>query len=322
MRSGASRRAIMAGFLWVFSISFCFPSYSYAVPELISPKVTDVTTTSFCMVWITDTDGKPSIEVYEDPEMAVSVNGLRTEIMPASGNDVIAAAKSKGIVKVRLIGLVPSRVYYARAVMSDKAAPDIKGYSPLLPINTAGEVLPYKQSEMGILSVSNGYPLFKVYVRPSETDNLGGLGDLVLVESAGSPYPVTALVGDGISPPYAFIDLNNVFGTAGTSLDLAGGERIQVTVYRKGLLSSLVHYRIMPEDSAGPLELQRWFFADIDIDGNVIDSDFEIFREHFRTLPDDRLYNPDYNFVQDADQSIDAREFSKFSREYGRTDVK
>jgi hypothetical protein len=66
----------------------------------------------------------------------------------------------------------------------------------------------------------------------------------------------------------------------------------------------------------------KGFFADVNLDGRVDDLDFAEFRKHYRTSPDDTNYNPDFNFVEDAEGKVDVREFSKFSKEYGRTDVR
>ncbi len=69
------------------------------------------------------------------------------------------------------------------------------------------------------------------------------------------------------------------------------------------------------------VESVKGFFADINLDDKVDEEDFAEFKKQYRTLPDDATYNPDFNFAEDTEGKVDVREFSKFSREYGRTDV-
>jgi hypothetical protein len=135
--------------------------------------------------------------------------------------------------------------------------------------------------------------------------------------------PLSAFVGDSINSGEGVLDLNNLFGGDAESLELMGGERIVLSVYRVGGLATLTHYRRAPSNVGltSVVDPEKGFFADINLDGRVDDLDFEEFRKQYRTRPDDVSYNPDFNFVDDAESRIDAREFSKFSREYGRTNV-
>ena len=119
------------------------------------------------------------------------------------------------------------------------------------------------------------------------------------------------------------IDLNNLFGPDMTSLWIKGGEQAQLRFYRGGSLSTLLHYRRLPLNSGtvSVLEPVKGFFADINQDGKVDDADFAAFRNQYRTVPDDATYNPDFKFVQTPSSKIDAQDFARFAREYGRVSV-
>ncbi len=296
-----------------------------AVPETVSVRVTDVTTSSLAVVWMTDVAATPTVEVYADSAMTTRLtDGIAVVAMPDAPQDVAAAASAKGIMKVRVNGLSPNTAYYVRAVSADPAASTSIGYSGLQQVTTAATIVPYRTATDGSLQgFANDLVSMQVYIRPNDPDAVPGQGDLILVETPGSPYPVSAFVGVGTAAPEGVLDLNNLFGTDLTSLALLGGEKAQFSVYRGGVLSTLVHYRRFATNGGivvvgAPV---KGFFADINLDGNIDDQDFTEFRKQYKTAPNDPTYNPDYNFIGDPAGVIDARNFAKFAREYGRTGV-
>ncbi|WP_054696254.1 hypothetical protein [Geotalea toluenoxydans] len=121
-----------------------------AVPETVSVRVTDVTTSSFAVVWLTDVAAMPQVEVYTDAAMT---NRLTETIslspMPDAPQEVAAAARSKGIMKIRVTGVTPNTTYYVRTVTADPAAADSISYSGVQGVNTAAEVVPYQTAEDG-----------------------------------------------------------------------------------------------------------------------------------------------------------------------------
>jgi hypothetical protein len=314
-------------------LSVCFAIYllffaaipeAMAVPETAGVRITDVTTSSFSVVWLTDVAAEPAVEVYADSAMTNQItNMLSIAAMPAGSPKIAEAARAKGIMKVRVSGLAPSTRYYVRAVTKDPSNLQSIGYSALQEAVTSSRVTPYYSENGDLKGFSNDLAAFGVYIRPSDTDPEPGLGDLILLEEEGASYPLSAFIGDWISFPEGILDLNNLFGSDAVSLDVRGGEKVVIRIYRAGGLSTLVHYRRSPLDGnmVSVVEPEKGFFADINLDGKVDDSDFAEFKKQYRTMPDDAVYNPDFNFVGDAEGKVDAREFSKFSREYGRTDV-
>jgi hypothetical protein len=297
---------------------------AFAASELSGVRVTDVTTSSFSMVWVADTVGEPEIYVYADAAMKNLLNAsLEVSILPEVSPEVRLAALGKGIIKVRVHMLNPSTTYYARAVMKDPTNPFNSGQSPLLDVHTAEQVLPYKSGDNGLQGTGNDLSRFEVYVHPMEINGDIGAGDLLVLQSDESLYPISAYVGDDIAAPGAVLDMNNLFDSNGRSLDLTGGERFVINVYRRGTLDRLVHYRRAADEGSmvnvsSPL---NGFFADINLDGNVDIFDFDMFKPQYKTGMEDVSYNPDFDFFDDSEGIVDVREFSLFSEEFGRTGI-
>lgn len=305
----------IALFILLFSISGAF-----AVPATLNVRTTDVTPASFSVVWTTDVPADPFVEVYSDALMTNRItDSLIITPMPAASSTVAQAAKSMGIMKVRVSGLAASAKYYFRAVTKDSQNLASTGYSPVYEVTTASKITPYRDERV----FSNDLALFSVHVRPSDAGEQSGAGYLVIVETEGARYPVSAFAGDGIDAPWSIIDLNNLFNADGENLDLAGNEKMIITVYRKGTLPPLTHYRKVAPDGnlAGVAASVKGFFADINLDGKIDETDLNELKKQYRMMPDDPAFNPDFNFVNDSEDQVDVREFSKFSLEYGRTDV-
>ena len=305
-------------------VLFCDDS-ALAAPEVIGARVTDVTPVSFSVVWMTDMIGaSPEIEVAVDSAMSGLINDS-IEFIPMAGVSpaVADSARAKGIMKVVAVGLEQGRSYYVRAVTRNPQNESDAAYSDVLEVTTAAKVVPYTYTGAVVQGFSNDLKMFPVHIRPSESGDNPGRGDLIILEADGASYPVTAFAGEGVTGPKGLIDLNNMFGTDGLNMDLAGGERLTLRVYEGDLFYTLTHFRKVKADSGlvYVVEPEKGFFADIDIDGKVDDTDFEYFREQYKTVPEDDNYNPDYNFVADGEEKVDVREFSKFALEYGRMDV-
>lgn len=313
--------ALFLGLLLLCSSS----GVALAVPDTVSLRVADVTTSTFALVWMTDVPAEPAVEVYADAGMTTPVtDGITVTAMPDASSSVAAAATANGIMKVRVSGLTAGTRYYARSVTRDPAQTDSIGYSALQEITTENVVKPYVTAQDGSLQgVANDMATMKVYIRPADQSAVPCLGSLLLVDVANSAWPLSTFVGDGVSSPEGVIDLNNLFGTDRITKAVAGGEISQIRFYRGGALSTLLHYRRIASNSGLGVAAEpvKGFFADINLDGKVDDADFEAFRNQYRTAPDDVKFNPDYKFVQTPSGKIDAQDFTRFSREFGRTDV-
>lgn len=305
----------------VFILCFLLTPAAFAVPETNAVRVTDVTASSFSVVWMTDVAADASVEIYADKSMQQRV----TEgfVFSTPTGSAAQAGRAKGIMKVQVTGTQPATTYYARTVTTESANPLSVSYSSLQQVTTASSVALYLTRNNVAQGISNDILSFPVYVRPIEQGADPRLGDLIVLDVQGSSNSVSAFVGDGTVSPEGLLDFNNLFGADGTSLAVAGGEVIALRIYRGGNLSTLTHYRKAPQNStavslANPL---KGFFADINLDGNIDDADFQAFKAQYRTGPNDPAYNPDFNFISDPTGTVDIRDFGKFSKEYGRTNV-
>ncbi len=324
MMTNSMRQMIMGSVMTGLALFGLLSGHAFAVPETAGVRITDVTPTSFSVVWLTDVTADPAVEVYADNAMTSQITDrLIVTPMPSGSQRISTAAKSKGIMKVRVSGLTASTAYYVRTVTKDPANPQSISYSVLLEAVTASKVMPYFSLNGSLQSFSNDLLTFKVYIRPNDADPEPALGDLIVLEQEGLFAPLSAFVGDSINAAEGILDLNNLFGPDAVSYDLLGSEKIVLRIYRAGGLSTLTHYRKAPQDMnmVNVVEPIKGFFADINLDGKVDDLDFDEFRKQYKTVPDDATYNPDFNFVEDPESKVDARDFSKFSRQYGRTNV-
>lgn len=301
-----------------------------AVPETASVRVTDVTPTSFSVVWLTDIAAEPTVQVFQEANGANEITGtLRQTPMPDAAPAVVAAARQKGIMKVRVTGLSSATTFYVRTVTVDPANPQSIGYSAPLSVTTAAQVEPFVRRDDGtLMPVANDLMEFPVYVRPGDPDDSMGLGDLLLLETPGSAWPLTAFAGEGIAAPAGILDLNNFFDLEGRSLDLSGGEKATLRIYRNGTSSTLFHYRKFHDDSAtGSIAASvQGFFADFNLDNRVDEADFELFKLQYRQEADDEAFNPDYNLfaVENGKtvtgDKVDAQDFARFAPEFGRVE--
>ncbi len=324
-RMGGRPTFILFLVFFILPFAFCIcASPVHAIPETTAVRITDVTTSSFSVVWMTDVAADPSVEVYADSSMQQRVtDGVTITPMPAGSSRAAQAAQTKGIMKVRVSGVLPATTYHVRTITKDTANPDSINYSVLQDVTTAAAVALYHTAGGAAQGLANDLVAFPLYVRPMEQTAEPRLGDLIIFEETGASYPISAFAGEGALSPEGILDMNNLFGGDGSSLAIAGGETISLRIYRAGNLSTLTHYRRTPLNSAmvSVVGLIKGFFADINLDGKVDDQDFAVFKTQYRTMPNDGTYNPDFNFVDDPDGKVDVREFGKFSKEYGRTNV-
>ena len=129
----------------LYAVSCILSSHALAVPETAGVKITDVTPASFSIVWMTDVEADPAVEVYRDSSMTERViEGITITPMPGISQEVKDAAKRKGIMKVRVSGLTPVTIYFVRAVTQDPQNPGDVGYSTLYELTTASRIIPYK----------------------------------------------------------------------------------------------------------------------------------------------------------------------------------
>ena len=180
-------------------------------------------------------------------------------------------------------------------------------FPSLIEVTTAAETT--KSTDDGRLIVNDliGQEMFNPDGSKSEAT-------LMIVETDLSPYPLSAIVGNGYGS-LAVVDLNNVFSKDETkSIEVPGGTPITITEFR-GLLCNqddhkLTRRRRAPEHDENPpitdLELPAACFspdgtaADFDCDSRIGLQDLGTLAARFGLEQPDCRFNPDFDFNKDG----------------------
>lgn len=231
--------AILAG----SSFILVHPVHAFgAGPVLSDVLVTDVTDRSFSLIWTSDQPGTQLIEVYNDIGGTLRVNDLGVSEhsvftgnpasdganRQASINAILQATKALGIYQVSVTGLEPDTSYYIKFGIQSDATSDIT----LCP--DAGPVL-CTDAHAGLIPVVTQSQPDRISSAPDVflNDYLLSLnlsakkGELVVISTETSNYPVSAYVGDGVPEPYALIDMNNLYSSVDQQILLINGSSEQ-----------------------------------------------------------------------------------------------
>ncbi|MBW2738338.1 MAG: fibronectin type III domain-containing protein [Deltaproteobacteria bacterium] len=229
------------------------PVAAYAgAPEVSHVMVTDVTTTSFSVIWASSEPSTASIEVYGVEDGTVPVpDAVITPHPIESGDDAIReAAEDNGVMKVRVTDLEPDTTYYFMTITTSKLTDDTTDYpvaAPFMSVTTESETVRTYESGGDILLFSNDLIIEACYLDNGTTF---AEGTLLLATVAGGSHPVTSFVGDGVDSPYAIIDLNNMFSRdTFENLDLSQGLNITLLNFRGLEGNSIITYEV-PEDQS------------------------------------------------------------------------
>lgn len=219
------------------------------MPEVREITVTDVTPSSFSVVWETNEPGTAGLRVFRNG-CAVVEGNAEVVVHPLFGADasVKGAAEGRGVMKVMVKGLTPDTTYCFQAVTTSKSSNDT-AVEPATPIQTKTQrmVVRTKMSGSDIVPFSNDMLRFDAYKPTPDAETAG-----ILLEAAvdGAAAPVTSWVGAGVGAPSGLANLNNIFGAAtGISMDLAGGERLRLREWRGAGSCGIEHFRKVPVDS-------------------------------------------------------------------------
>ena len=222
------------------------------VPEVSHVMLTDVTTTSFSVIWAASESSMADLEVYEDEAgNVVAADAVITPHPIESGDDTIkTAAEDNGVMKVRVTDLEPYTTYYFMTITTSKSSTDTTynpSAAPFTPVTTESETVRTYESGGDILPFSNDLIIEACYLNDGTTP---AEGTLLLATLAGGSHPITAFVGDGVDSPFAIIDLNNVFSRdTGENIDLSQGLNLTLLNFR-GLLGNSIVTHGVPEDQS------------------------------------------------------------------------
>lgn len=219
------------------------------VPEVNHIMVTDVTTVSFSVIWATNEASTASLEVFEDEAGTIPVTAA-IEPHPVESGDatIAAAAQDNGVMKVRVTGLEAGTMYYFQTIstsISTNETAYYPGSAPFRSVQTELETVRTYTSGTDVLPFSNDVIIKDCYLEDGTTP---AEGSLLIATVKGANHPITAFVGDGVAPPAALIDLNNVFSRDfSENLDLQSGENLTLVNFRGVSGYSIVTHEV-PED--------------------------------------------------------------------------
>jgi hypothetical protein len=192
---------------------------------------TDVTPTSFSVIWAADAPSNPDIIVFTDAAGNDDITSqLTISPHPTRSSDaaVVTAAEDNGVMKVQVTGLDPNTTYYFQTITALKASPtDVTYYpdsAPMLEVTTEIAVKRTRMAASDEVPFSNDLIRLECYLPDGVTPAVGAL---LLADVVNTDYPITGFVGDAIAAPAAFVDLNNLFNSSDYHTQaLYGGEDI------------------------------------------------------------------------------------------------
>jgi len=261
---------LRAVFAVVAVLFLLLPVTAMAGPEVKDILVTDVTPSAFSVVWTAGESSRidyPHMNVFNDPDGLEPT--LDIEITPfpvVGGSGVIPAmAQEKGVMKVRVSGLQSNTTYYFQTLTTSNSTNETTFYPenpPYLSVTTEEKIERDKVSVDEDVPFSNDMIIAECYLEDGVTPAEGTL--LIATVEEGN-YPVSAFVGDGVAPPYALIDMNNIFSrNTHKSLDVMQNTNLTLVNFRGIWGNALITYTV-PEDvglsevkSPAPMLLEGW----------------------------------------------------------------
>jgi hypothetical protein len=253
--------------LALFMITALPMTISAAVPEVSHIMVTDVTTVSFSVIWAAGEASSAGLQVFEDEAGTIPVADAIISPHPVESGDasIKEAAENNGVMKVRVTGLEFATTYYFQTITTSKSTSDVAlspETAPFMAVSTEALTVRSKASGGNSVPFSNDVIVADCYL---DDDVTPADGTLLLASIGGGNYPVTAFVGDGIAPPKALIDLNNIYGrNDNENMDVAQGTSLTLLNFRGISGKSIITHKV-PADTGlceikppAPALLEGW----------------------------------------------------------------
>ena len=182
-------------------------------------RVTDVTPLSFSVVWVANQAATCFVNVYADPDGNQLLKTLIVNDKIVDDSALHPPAADNGVMKVKVSGLSPNTTYYFRIVTQSNEGVLVEpaaSTEPPLSVNT----------EESTTVINNTRIVHRILQSDGTT---AAMGTLLLVEVEGGSHPITGWVGHNIAPPWAYVDLSNIYSeSTHQNLLLSGGESITV----------------------------------------------------------------------------------------------
>lgn len=311
----------------IYIVSLFFTA-SFAHADVRDLVLSDVTTRSFSVIWVSDEPVISSaLRVYSDAGATAEIIGsLNISLVSPAG------ALPLGIVKYDVTGAIPNTTYYVQGDTTSSSATFTLPAVPLAPVTT--------EVATGF-STSAAGPLINNVLVEAVLDPDGATAatdTLLIVHAPGiANYPVSAFIGDNVASPLAYIDLSHLFdASTGTTLDLADGVQIEVLEFRGLLCPALashaqLHLRRSPDHTAIPLIAEiappgacfspSGVAGDFQCDGRIGAGDFNLLLAQFglasNVETEECRFNADFD-LNGADRTIDTADMNTFLTVFGQ----
>ena len=233
--------------------------------------VTDVTPTSFSVLWIADEAATSGVNVFYDVLGAEPVVNVVVDLQYTESNDLALAmqAEDHAVLRVRVSGLRANTAYFYQTTTTFKQGGTVTLFpavGPLPSVLTLDKSFSQSNESLGAqILQSDGFS--------------SATGSVLLIEVPGSVSPISHMVGDGFSVDTAAINLANFYDTdTASNLMLHGSEAVTLSVVG-GLLGQTEQSNIIPtNDGQGELTVLSTLVLDdrLDSDSDGMPDAFEI----------------------------------------------
>jgi PKD repeat protein/prenyltransferase beta subunit len=201
--------------------------------------ITDVSTRSFSVAWITETPGKPGLNIFKDENGHELVSEAQIIAFPATTplNYSPTLSSTQGKMKVTAKGLEPDTLYYFQLLTfsSDGFTTAKPEYAPFYHVRTESNNIRTTVVDRKEVPFANDLIVFNLNQEKtnlSDPDNI----TLLLAYIEGSAYTLSNFVGNGVYSPEAYVDLNNLFyAYTPVNMPTSGGEQLTLSTL-KGMI--------------------------------------------------------------------------------------
>ena len=232
----------LVNYIYLILFVFLIPNVAKAI-SVADVYVTDVTPSSFTIVWVDESNATGSVDLYSDVLGTQAVTDAVFQNRLTDSNDTLLAnqARANGVLRVRVSNLSANTPYFFKLNYTNSSSGILPASGPLFAVKTL----------LNNAAVSNEGITIDVLKPDGIT---AARGTILLAKVAGSPYPISHLVGDATDDKTAAVNLSNLF-SGGINRELAGGEALSITVLGGNLERVQLDTVVPINDKKGELEI-------------------------------------------------------------------
>ena len=217
----------------VFFLLFSICQVQAAPVTVSDTTVTDVTPSSFSVLWNGDQAAIPDLRIFADANGSQELTGqITVTAYPLKGTHTSTqeGARDNGVLIIRAANLSPATSYYYQTTTISAATGEITltpAAAPFPSVTTQDNSVRTDIPDATEYLFTNDTILINT---PLEDGSDPAEGTVVTVLLTGSNYPVSGIVGDGVSLPFAAMDGANIYDASQhINMPLHGGEEVTVT---------------------------------------------------------------------------------------------